>query len=374
MKKMFYTMVIVPVLLLTACSETTTNITNSPTPSYAATASPVQPSLTAGSGTIHETEPLTLSRNDLFQHTQKQQFLSVVLTKGQYFEDWTPGPFMGHNWKGDFQIQLSNDNGEVISAVDLNSYFHDEMVFNSFFDIEFDDYNGDGNIDFTIGQYASSNGNLFKLFTLDKSGGIVELPMKGHHELFVSGSGRYSTKLAVNKLGFSSTYYDNRVGKEVTQSFVWNGQEFVTESEFSQPNTDLEYDVSHLELSLPKGWSLSIEDRYAASITEENGVQIGSVVTYPYADDFDFEFYKPNHSEMTNEETIDTPIGSGKLYTLDADNGTAASGLTGTHDVYFAVIPIQDQLIYVLEFSKKDKEAASKKQFSSLLNGLQLKK
>jgi hypothetical protein len=139
-------------------------------------------------------------------------------------------------------------------------------------------------------------------------------------------------------------------------------------------STDSEYDVSNLELTLPKGWNLNTGDRFDASLTDENGVNLGSVVTYPYADDFDFKFYKPNHSEITNEEAIDTPIGSGKLYTLDADNGTAASGLTGTHDVYFAVIPIQDKIIYVLEFSKHDKEAASKKQFVGLLNGLRLKR
>lgn len=137
---------------------------------------------------------------------------------------------------------------------------------------------------------------------------------------------------------------------------------------------DSEYDVSNLELTLPKGWSLSTGGRFNASLTDENGMTVGSVVTYPYADDFDFKFYKPNHSEITNEELIDTPIGSGKLYTLDADNGTAASGLTGTHDVYFAVIPIQDKIIYVLAFSMHDKEATSKKQFVGLLSGLRLKK
>ena len=372
MKKFFYSMV--PALLLTACSDATTNITNSPTPLYAATASPIQPSLTAASNTILVTGPLTLSRNDLFQITKKQEYLSVVLTNGKYFEDWSPGPLMGRNWEGEFQIQLSNENGEVKSAVDLNGYFNDKIVFNSFFDIEFDDYNGDGNIDFTIGQYASSNGSIFKLFTLDKSGQIEELPIKGHHEIFASGIGRYSTKLAKNKLGFSSTYYDNSIGKDVVQSFAWNGKEFVSESEFVQPITDSEYDVSNLELPLPKGWNSSTEDRFGASITDENGVNLGSVVTYPYADDFDFRSYKPNHSEIINEETIDTPIGSGKLYTLDADNGTAASGLIGTHDVYFAVIPIQDRIVYVLEFSKRDKEAASKMQFIGLLNGLRLKK
>jgi hypothetical protein len=365
MRKWLYAMV--PVLLLSACSDEATNITNSPAPLYEATASPNQPSLSTASDTILVTGPLTLSRNDLFQLTEKQEYLSVVLTSGKYFEDWSPGPLMGRNWKGEFQIQLSNENGEVKSAVELTDYFYDEIVFNSFFDIDFDDYNGDGNIDFTIGQYASSNGSIFKLFTLDHSGRIEELPIKGHHEIFVSGTGRYSTKLANNQFGFSSTYYDNSIGKDVTQSFVWNGKEFVSES-------TVEYDVSDLELPLPKGWNWSAEDRYSASIADENGVNLGRVVTYPYADDFDFRFYKPNHSEITNEETIDTPIGNGTLYKLDADNGTAASGVTGTHDVYYAVIPIQDRIVYVLEFSKHDKEAATKKQFIGLLNGLRLKK
>jgi len=364
MKKLYY--VIVSVLLLSGCSKATINDSTSPTPSYPAT----QPA----SNTIQVTGPFTLSRNDLFPFTNNQEYLSVVLTKGKYFEDWSPGPFMGRNWEGEFQIQLSDENGEVKNAVDLNGYFNEDIVFNSFFDIYFDDYNGDGNIDFTIGQYASSNGSIFKLFTLDHAGRIEQLPIEGQHEIFVSGTGRYSTKLAKNPLGFSNTYYDNSIGKDVTQSFVWDGKEFVSKSIFGQLITAIEYDVSDLELTSPKGWNVSTGDRFDASITDENGVNLGGVVAYPYTDDFNFRFYKPNHSEITKEEAIDTPIGSGKLYTLDADNGTAASGITGTHDVYFAVIPIQDKIVYVLEFSKHDKEAASKIQFDDLLSGLRLKK
>lgn len=143
--------------------------------------------------------------------------------------------------------------------------------------------------------------------------------------------------------------------------------EFIVE----KSKNESEYDVSHLELTLPDGWSLNI-DRFGASFADENGINMGGIVTYPFAKDFNFEMYKPNHSEITNEEAIDTPIGSGKLYTLDADNGTAASGITGTHDVYFAVVPFQDKIIYVLEFTMHDKEAASKEQFVRLLNGLQI--
>jgi len=134
---------------------------------------------------------------------------------------------MGRTWEGEFQIQLSDENGEVKSAVELNAYFNDDIVFNSFFDIEFDDYNGDGNIDFTIGQYASSNGGIYKLFTLGNTGLIEELTIKGHPVLFVSGTGRYSTKLTKTKSGFLSSYYDNSTGKDIKQNFVWDGEQFV---------------------------------------------------------------------------------------------------------------------------------------------------
>lgn len=224
MKKLFYIMV--PMLLLTACSEATTNNLKSTTTLATVSASSSPPSPTPASNTIQVTGPFTLSRNELFQFTKQHEYLSVVLINGKYFEDWSPGPLMGHNWQGEFQIQFCNENGEVKSAVDLNKYFNDEVVFNSFFEIDFDDYNVDGNIDFTIGQYASSNGSIFKLFTIDKSGRIEELPIRGHHEIFVSGTGRYSTKLIKNKLGFSSTYYDNSIEKDINQSFVWNGKEF----------------------------------------------------------------------------------------------------------------------------------------------------
>ncbi|WP_173108969.1 hypothetical protein [Paenibacillus qinlingensis] len=152
----------------------------------------------------------------------------MVLTNGKYFEDWSQGPYMGRNWTGKFQIQLSNESGEVTSALDLNGF--SDIVFNSFFNIEFDDYNGDGNVDFTIGQYGSSNGNVFILFTLDKTGRIEVLPIKGYSEIFVSDTERYSTRLPKNKLGFSRTYYDNSIGKIVKQTFFWNGKEFISDS------------------------------------------------------------------------------------------------------------------------------------------------
>lgn len=135
----------------------------------------------------------------------------------------------------------------------------------------------------------------------------------------------------------------------------------------------VQYLVSNLELTVPQGWTLNATERYNADINDENGNNLGNVTSYAYADDWDFKFYKPNHSEITTEETIDTPLGAIRLYTLDADNGTAASGIEGTHDVYYAVVTIKNKVIYLLEFSNNDKDAATKKQFVELLNGLRVK-
>lgn len=178
---------------------------------------------------IHITGPITLSRNDLFDLTNKKEYLNVIQTDGEYFEDWTPGPFMGRTWRGNFQIQLSNEQGEVKSSVNLNSFFDGDVVFNSFFNLEFDDYNGDGNLDFTIGQYASSNGNVFKLFTLSNSGDIKELQVKDHNGIFISDKMRYSTKLSKTSAdGFSVEFYDNSIGNIVQKTFAWKETEFVS--------------------------------------------------------------------------------------------------------------------------------------------------
>lgn len=105
------------------------------------------------------------------------------------------------------------------------------MIFNSPFQIQFDDYNNDGDIDFTIGQYASSNGKEYKLFTLKKDGTIEVIPVKGHSSLFISDTtGFYSTKLTkTDNVTFKIEYYDNSNGQNIEKVFKWDGKMFVEE-------------------------------------------------------------------------------------------------------------------------------------------------
>lgn len=173
--------------------------------------------------------PMTLSNNDLFPISGEHQYLRLKMVKGKYYEDWTPGAYMGTVWEGYYILELSDESGNIISKTDLSKIYKEPLIFNSFFQIQFDDYNNDGNIDFTIGQYASSNGRDYKLFTLSKNRKIEELPVKNYSSLFISNTtGIYSTKLTkIDKVTFKTEYYYNSKGKNLENVFKWNGKEFM---------------------------------------------------------------------------------------------------------------------------------------------------
>jgi bla regulator protein BlaR1 len=172
---------------------------------------------------------MTLSNNDLFPINKEKQYLRLKMVKGKYYEDWFPGPHTGTIWEGDFIIELADDSGNTIAKTDLNKFYTEPLTFNFSFQIQFDDYNNDGALDFTIGQYASSNGNDYKLFTLRKDGKIEELPIKDYFSLFISNTtGFYSTKLTrVDNITFKKEYYDNSKGKQLEDIFKWDGKEFI---------------------------------------------------------------------------------------------------------------------------------------------------
>lgn len=158
----------------------------------------------------------------------ENQYLRLQMVKGKYYEDWTPSPYMGTIWEGYFIIDLIDDLGNIISQIDLSTVYNEPLIFTSSFQIEFDDYNNDGDIDFTIGQYTSSNGREYKLFTIRKDEKIDVLPVKDHSSLFISNTtGYYSTKLTKKTdTSFVIEYYDNSKTMNIETEFEWDGKEF----------------------------------------------------------------------------------------------------------------------------------------------------
>lgn len=140
------------------------------------------------------------------------------------------------------------------------------------------------------------------------------------------------------------------------------------------PAVQQSYDLSTLHMDLPANWGLDTSDPKVYVIKDEQGEARGEVSASEFVENFDFKkMAMPNHSSLTSEEELDIPMGTSRLFTLDADNGSAASGLTGTHDTYYAVIPHKEEILYILNFSNNDKAAETKQEFIGILTSLRIK-
>jgi hypothetical protein len=106
---------------------------------------------------------------------------------------------------------------------------------------------------------------------------------------------------------------------------------------------------------------------FACYFIDEKDEYRGSIYKKEYTKNFDFQQVMPNHSSIVNIEPLSIPLGTGKLIILDADNGTPASGVTGTHYDYFAVINRDEKVIYVINLSLKDKNPETKDKFIEIL-------
>lgn len=174
--------------------------------------------------------PMTISNNELSSIDGQIHYLRLKMTKGRYYEDWNPGAYMGTIWEGKYILELVDEEGVIIDYIELNEFFEaSTLIFTSSFKIEFDDYNDDGDLDFTIGQFATSSVREYMLFTIRKDGKLEKLPIKDHSSLYISNStGYYSTKLTkLDNSTFKTEYYNNTERITIEEVFKWNGQEFI---------------------------------------------------------------------------------------------------------------------------------------------------
>ncbi|GIP33190.1 hypothetical protein [Paenibacillus sp. J2TS4] len=168
------------------------------------------------------------------------QTLKIKLVEGSYFEDDHPGAYMGANYEGAFEFEISDDQGEVLGRTKVNDFYQQEsLTFVDSFELVFHDYNEDGYWDFTLGQPMNSNGKLYKLFTIGPDYTIRELPVKDHPELYISGGegSRYSVKLEMEGEEFVYQSYDQLTGEYVHKALKWQDDAFV---EVSRDIRDIE--------------------------------------------------------------------------------------------------------------------------------------
>lgn len=166
-----------------------------------------------------------------FMAGTKLDTLNIVMTDGKYSEEKDEGPFDGLRYKGKFAIEVKDKNGKLVSSFDLNSAFKNEdMIFKNNFELKFQDYNSDGNIDFAIGQYENSNGSSYKLFTLQHDGKIVCMPFEGFETIY-SSQWDYSPLFEkIEPELFKVEFYDNTRGN-FDAYFRWKESRFVMDKE-----------------------------------------------------------------------------------------------------------------------------------------------
>ncbi|MFZ2538959.1 MAG: M56 family metallopeptidase [Oscillospiraceae bacterium] len=152
--------------------------------------------------------------------------IDLVMTKGEYIDGSTlpaGGGIYEKNYQGYFELQ-SRKGDKVLSSLPL--YFDGNRMqnFGGNFTLILDDYNNDGNPDFTIGQWGGSNGNLFHIFTINDKGSISKIDGGA---LYISSSD-FSVQLEkTSPTSFRFVYYDNVKGENVDMKYHWEKDKFV---------------------------------------------------------------------------------------------------------------------------------------------------
>ena len=180
---------------------------------------------TADNGTVAIKSPMTISNTPI---PGTNSTLKLRLVEGSYSEDWQPGAYQGTVYEGEFVFEVQDEVGNTIQTTALNQFYKEPLTFTHLFLLSLDDYNGDGLLDFTLGQHGNSNGNEYRIFSVQRDFSIVELPVPGS-SLYVSGGtgDKYSIKLEAEEGGILHySYYSQEEGNYVQKKLGWKDGAF----------------------------------------------------------------------------------------------------------------------------------------------------
>jgi hypothetical protein len=193
----------------------------------------VSPSVS--SSAISLTAPLPLSRNPVTLADGKDCYVNIEMTEGSYSYFSAGGGSYGNNFVGSYQVRvftedIGSDQTDLYTAPILFEGY-EPMTFGSGdslggFSLIFDDYNADGNPDFTLGQWGGSNGNVYKLFSVYPDGTVTELLI----EAGPISIRQFDFSVQLDKMSdtsFSKVWYNNSVGESIKTVYEWKDEQFV---------------------------------------------------------------------------------------------------------------------------------------------------
>jgi hypothetical protein len=223
MKSILAPLLLFSMLTLSACTEGV---------SVSSASLPDAPAITL-------TTPLPLSQNHITLASGIDCYVNIELTNGSYSNFSDGGGSYGNNFSGSYQVRVytlnvGSDQTDLFTAPILfegydNMTFGDDDSLGEF-SLIFDDYNADGNPDFTLGQWGSSNGNFYKLFSVYPDGKVAELEIE-NGDMLISN---HDFSVALDKVtdtSFSYFLYNNGTAENIETVYEWKNDKFVVVSE-----------------------------------------------------------------------------------------------------------------------------------------------
>ena len=98
------------------------------------------------------------------------------------------------------------------------------------FSLVFEDYNGDGEIDFNLGQYGGCDGNDFWLFTVRRNGKIEPLPIDDEVDwLFIQNPmhNNSTVEIEIEDGLLKHTFCDRDADIKYVSWYQWTGKKYV---------------------------------------------------------------------------------------------------------------------------------------------------
>ena len=157
--------------------------------------------------------------NDFFSKMNVGSFTIYVISDDAKAVDDEISPYNGY-YEGHYKICVYKDE-RIIDEESVR--FSDESVlyFPRSFELSPCDYNGDGNTDFVIGTYLSSNYDMYKIYSVNDVGELTELINdEGTEVEFQANRIGVSPAFKSDKNTITYELYDQEKGVDVTKEII----------------------------------------------------------------------------------------------------------------------------------------------------------
>ncbi len=173
--------------------------------------------------------PYIISRNRVQTADGSSVFINIEMTEGELFDRDSPrftpdSGLFDTNYTGQYQISVYADaRHPAVFTLPIESG-EKPLNFSGDFPLQFDDYNGDKNPDFTLGQWYDDNGYSYQIFSVYQDRTIKRLPC----EELRAATADFSALFTRQEEGsFTCEVYDETLGEKVSRVYYWKDGAFL---------------------------------------------------------------------------------------------------------------------------------------------------